>query len=66
MYYILYEGLKIESNEPVYCTVNIDQFTFHYTGCRPIIIKTKENNILVEYTQIHTWKHIYTIYSMYT
>ena len=21
MYYILYEGLKIESNEPVYCTV---------------------------------------------
>ena len=22
MYYILYEGLKIESNEPVYCTVN--------------------------------------------
>ena len=20
MYYILYEGLKIESNEPVYCT----------------------------------------------
>ena len=23
MYYILYEGLKIESNEPVYCTVYI-------------------------------------------
>ena len=22
MYYILYEGLKIESNEPVYCTVD--------------------------------------------
>ena len=22
MYYILYEGLKIESNEPVYCTTN--------------------------------------------
>ena len=21
MYYILYEGLKIESNEPVYCTL---------------------------------------------
>ena len=21
MYYILYEGLKIESNEPVYCTM---------------------------------------------
>ena len=21
MYYILYEGLQIESNEPVYCTV---------------------------------------------
>ena len=24
MYYILYEGLKIDSNEPVYCTVYID------------------------------------------
>ena len=23
MYYILYEGLKIESNEPVYCIHNI-------------------------------------------
>ena len=23
MYYILYEGLKIESNEPVYCTMYI-------------------------------------------
>ena len=23
MYYILYEGLKIESNEPVYCICNI-------------------------------------------
>ena len=23
MYYILYEGLKIESNEPVYCTTYI-------------------------------------------
>ena len=23
MYYILYEGLKIESNEPVYCTLYI-------------------------------------------
>ena len=23
MYYILYEGLKIESNEPVYCTVSV-------------------------------------------
>ena len=22
MYYILYEGLTIDSNEPVYCTVN--------------------------------------------
>ena len=27
MYYILYEGLKIESNEPVYCTVYIIQCT---------------------------------------
>ena len=24
MYYILYEGLKIESNEPVYCTYNVN------------------------------------------
>ena len=24
MYYILYEGLKIESNEPVYCTMYIE------------------------------------------
>ena len=23
MYYILYEGLKIESNEPVYCTAYV-------------------------------------------
>ena len=29
MYYILYEGLKIESNEPVYCTV-YTQFTIYY------------------------------------
>ena len=27
MYYILYEGLKIEPNEPVYCTV----YSVHYT-----------------------------------
>ena len=26
MYYILYEGLKIESNEPVYCTM----YTVHH------------------------------------
>ena len=25
MYYILYEALKIDSNEPVYCTYNIVQ-----------------------------------------
>ena len=29
MYYILYEGLKIESNEPVYCTVYRVQCTVH-------------------------------------
>ena len=28
MYYILDEGLKIESNEPVYCTV--DRFVLHF------------------------------------
>ena len=27
MYYILYEGLKIESNEPVYCTLYSVQYT---------------------------------------
>ena len=27
MYYILYEGLKIESNEPVYCTVCVVYYT---------------------------------------
>ena len=30
MYYILYEGLKIESNEPVYYTVC---YTVGYTVC---------------------------------
>ena len=30
MYYILYEGLKIESNEPVYCTVYTVQCTHKY------------------------------------
>ena len=29
MYYILYEGLKIESNEPVYCTVYNVQCTMY-------------------------------------
>ena len=29
MYYILYEGLKIESNEPVYCTVYIVYYTLY-------------------------------------
>ena len=30
MYYILYEGLKIESNEPVYCTVYTLQSVYRY------------------------------------
>ena len=35
MYYILYEGLKIESNEPVYCTVysvhcTLDRFVLNF------------------------------------
>ena len=29
MYYILYEGLKIESNEPVYCTFYIIHCTLY-------------------------------------
>ena len=33
MYYILYEGLKIESNEPVYCTVYSVQCTMHNVHC---------------------------------
>ena len=31
MYYMLYEGLKIESNEPVYCTMHNEQFTMYST-----------------------------------
>ena len=34
MYYILYEGLQIESNEPVYCTlytVHCTVYTVYYT-----------------------------------
>ena len=38
MYYILPEGLKIESNEPVYCTVYICftmyLYSVHCTGHR--------------------------------
>ena len=30
MYYILYEGLKIESNEPVYCTIYIQIIKIKY------------------------------------
>ena len=33
MYYILYEGLKIESNEPVYCTVYSIQCTMYSVYC---------------------------------
>ena len=32
MYYILYEGLKIESNEPVYCTVSREYSTLSAHG----------------------------------
>ena len=38
MYYILYEGLKIESNEPVYCTVYSVHCTLYkhsYNGVIP-------------------------------
>ena len=31
MYYILPEGLKIESNEPVYCTAFKQTVTYSYT-----------------------------------
>ena len=33
MYYILYEGLKIESNEPVYCTVYNVHYTMYTVHC---------------------------------
>ena len=33
MYYILPEGLKIESNEPVYCTVYSIQPSLYKHGC---------------------------------
>ena len=33
MYYILYEGLKIESNEPVYCTLYNIHCTLYSVQC---------------------------------
>ena len=33
MYYILYEGLKIESNEPVYCTLYSVHCTVYTIQC---------------------------------
>ena len=38
MYYILYEGLKIESNEPVYCTLYIVQCTVYTVQCTKYIV----------------------------
>ena len=40
MYYILYEGLKIESNEPVYCTVYIPVLYIVYNPCTMYTIIT--------------------------
>ena len=39
MYYILYEGLKIESNEPVYCTLYIVQYTMYNVQCTLYIVQ---------------------------
>ena len=33
MYYILYEGLQIESNEPVYCTLYTVHCTLYTVHC---------------------------------
>ena len=33
MYHILYEGLKIESNEPVYCTMYSVHCTLYNLHC---------------------------------
>ena len=45
MYYILYEGLKIESNEPVYCTIYIVQFIVQCT-VQFLILHIKYNTYL--------------------
>ena len=48
MYYILYEGLKIESNEPVYCT-----------GLSVFIIFDNDNHKIKVFNKIK--KHNYNI-----
>ena len=42
MYYILYEGLQIESNEPVYCTV----YTVQLYRCTLYNIYVKQKYII--------------------
>ena len=41
MYYILYEGLQIKSNEPVYCTL----YTYIYYSTNTLVWKYKINNV---------------------
>ena len=54
MYYILYEGLKIESNEPVYCTV------YNYTSVEMYRIVDKLILLLL-YMYICVYKRVMII-----
>ena len=51
MYYILYEGLKIESNEPVYCTV-------YSVKCKVYSVHLHYNTeYLLSASNCYTWLH---------
>ena len=55
MYYILYEGLKIESNEPVYCTlytVQCIQYIVYVTN--PTLIQCRSQPSLSNSVSITT------------
>ena len=56
MYYILYEGLKIESNEPVYCTMYI-LYSVQCTLYRSPIT-TQYTPITTHYTRIMQLIHL--------
>ena len=67
MYYILYEGLKIESNEPVYCTMYSVQCTV-YSVQRTIlyIVYTMQVNCtLYMYNSNRMMNNIYCIHYIY-
>ena len=45
MYYILYEALQIDSNEPVYCTMHIIHITNYIIIIYIIILLYYNNNL---------------------